>query len=76
MGTFIFMVGGVEEVVTMVEIVGGGRGIDEASCLETKTEEFKTSEIEILLEGVEEEVRGTSFFLVAEDSPKLRILFF
>lgn len=24
-GTFIFMVGGVEEVLTMVEIVGGGR---------------------------------------------------
>lgn len=30
MGMFIFMVGGVKEVVIVVEIVGGGRGSDEA----------------------------------------------
>lgn len=73
---FIFMVGGVGQVVIMVEIVGGGRGIDEASCLETETEEFRTSEMEILLEGAKEKVRGTGFFLVVEDSPRLRIFFF
>lgn len=71
-GTFIFMVGGVEEVVTMVEIVGGG----EASFLEPETKELRISKMEILPEGVEEEVRGTCFFLVAEDSPRLRIFFF
>lgn len=70
------MVDGAEEVVTMVEIVGGGRGIDEASYLETETEEFRTSQMEILPEGAEEEVRGICFFLVAEDSPRLRIFFF
>lgn len=32
------MVRGVEEVITMVEIVEGGRGTDEASCLETEME--------------------------------------
>lgn len=70
------MVGGVEEVLTVVEIMGGGRGIDEASFLETETEEFITSKMEILPEGVEEKVRGTGFFLVAEDFPRLRIFFF
>lgn len=76
MGTFIFMVGGVEEVVTVVEIVGGGRGIDEASCLEIETKEFRTYEMEILPEGAKEEVSDIGFFLVAEDSPRLRIFFF
>lgn len=76
MEMFILMVGGVEEVVTVVEIVGGGRGIDEASCLETETGEVRTSEMEILPEGVKEEVRGTSFFWVAEDSFRFKIFLF
>ena len=48
MGALIFMVGGVEEVINVVEIVGGGRGSDEVSCLEPETEEFISSEVEIL----------------------------
>ena len=68
------MVGGMEEVVIVVEILGGGRGSDEASSLEP--EEVRSSEMEILPEAAEEEVKGTRFFLVAEDSPSLRIFFF
>lgn len=54
--------------------VWGGRGSDEESILEL--EELGASEIAILPEGAEEKARGIGFFLVAEDSPSLRIFFF
>lgn len=43
MGVLICVVGGVEEVVTVVESVEGGRGSDEASCLEP--DEFRSYKI-------------------------------
>lgn len=53
------VVGGVEDVVTVFESMGGGRGSDEGSCIEPKG--CEASEIGDLLEGAEE-IRGTSFF--------------
>lgn len=48
----------VDDVVTVVKSVGGGRGSDEASCLEPEGRE--ASEIRDLREGAEE-FRGTGF---------------
>lgn len=70
----MYVVGGVEDVSIMVESVGGGKGSDDESYLETKV--YGAFEIDDLPEGVEEEVKGIGFFLVVEDSPSLRIFIF
>ncbi|XP_050916529.1 uncharacterized protein LOC127131659 [Lathyrus oleraceus] len=53
LGEIICVVGGVKEVVTVVESVRGDRGSDEASCLEPEV--FIDSEIDNLPDSVEEE---------------------